>query len=184
MIKLLSLDFDGPLHRASDAVLLNFPAGTPAWQMEVGFKAQSRFVWAKHLTEIIEKEGPELAIIIHSTWRKRFDDATMKHFLPAEIASRVISLDGKIEGRESMSSDDYVAAALDLIAPTSVCVIDDRPDFFTTGKVKAWIAQNHGKFIWCNPDIGVQDAAVKAELQDWVRAEPHEHAHHHAPGQH
>jgi hypothetical protein len=182
-MKLLALDFDGCLHKGSDPVWLNFPAGTPAWQLEVGLKAQKRFVWAPALAEVIDAEGPDLAIVIHSTWRRRYDDATMKHFLPPTVASRVISLDGQIEGRERLTSDEYLRAAIDLIAPSSVCVIDDRPEFFYGGQVKNWIGHNHGKFIWCNPDVGVQDPSVKAQLLDWTHSDPeHELSHHPVPG--
>lgn len=169
-MKLLALDFDGVLHRASDAVLINFSPRMAPWQLEVALKAQSRFAWAPLLTNAIEHT--DVSVVIHSTWRKRFSDATMKHFLPPEVASRVIVLDGQIEGRETMQGDDYLAAALDLIAPTSLCVLDDRPEFFSGGKVKNWIDHNHGTFVWCEPDIGLKDPAVVQQLIGWSRAEP------------
>ncbi|MHB1201307.1 MAG: HAD domain-containing protein [Polaromonas sp.] len=170
MMNLLSLDFDGVLHRASDSVLLNFRENAPAWEMEIALKAQSRFVWAPYLVEAIGDR--DVAIIIHSTWRKRYEDATMKHFLPPEVASRVISLDGQIAGRKTLSGDDYLLAALDLIAPSSLCVLDDRPDFFEGGKVQMWLSQNHGRFVWCEPDVGLQSAHVREEIIAWSRTDP------------
>lgn len=169
-MKLLSLDIDGVLHPARDSIFLNFRPGTPVWQLELALKAQSRFIWAPILTELVA--DTDVSIVIHSTWRKRFDDATIKHFLPPAVASRVIHLDGQIEGRETLSSDDYLSAALELIAPTSVCVVDDRREFFDGGKVKNWIAHNSGKFVWCDPDVGIQANQVRQELRSWSRSEP------------
>ncbi|WP_371436214.1 HAD domain-containing protein [Polaromonas sp.] len=170
-LNLLSLDFDGVCHRASDSVLINFRQGTPAWQMELGLKAQKRFIWAPLLADLLV--DTDVAIVIHSTWRKRYDDATLKHFLPPEISRRVISLDGQIEGREVLPSDEYLAAAIDLIAPSSVCVLDDRPEFFpSTGKVHNWIGQNHGSFVWCDGDVGVTDINIRQHLQAWIKSLP------------
>lgn len=168
-MNLLSLDFDGVLHRASDSILLNFRQNAPAWEIGMALKAQSRFAWADELEKMVQ--GTDTAILIHSTWRKRFDDSTMKSFLPPDVASRVISLDGLIEGRGFLSSDDYLNEAIALIQPKSVCVLDDRPEFFYGGKVKHWIAHNHGKFLWCHPDIGVRDSYVQQEFSNWTHVE-------------
>ena len=169
-MNLLSLDFDGVLHRASDAVLLNFRQNAPAWEMEIALKAQSRFVWSPYLSEIVQ--DTDVSIIIHSTWRKRFDDSTMRAFLPADVASRIIVLDGMIADRQTLSADDYLMEAINLIAPSSVCVLDDRPEFFYGGKVKHWIAMNHGTFIWCQPEVGLQDNHARQELAGWSRPDP------------
>ena len=170
MTAILSIDFDGVFHRASDSVIVNFKEGTPAWQIELGLKAQKRFIWAPLLADLLVCSN--VSIIIHSTWRKQYDDATLKHFLPAEIAQRVIVLDGQIKGRESISSDAYIAAALELIAPTSICVLDDRPDFFpSSGKVHKWISQNHGAghFVWCDPDFGVSKLHAREDVSAWLK---------------
>lgn len=167
---LLSLDFDGVLHRASDAVLLNFRPNAPAWEMEVALKAQARFAWAPLLAGIVQ--DTDISIIIHSTWRKRFDDKTLRSFLPPELGARLICLDGQIANRQTLPSDDYLHAAIELIAPTSVCVIDDRPEFFYGGKVKHWMAQNDGKFVWCPPEVGIRDEHAQQEVALWSRAEP------------
>lgn len=142
----------------------------PVWQLEIALKAQSRFVWAPLLARVVS--DTDVAVVIHSTWRKRFSDATMKHFLPPEVASRIISLDGQIPGREYLTGDDYLMAAIELIAPTSVCVLDDRPDMFSGGKVKSWIDQNNGRFVWCNPDKGIQEGQTLQALNAWCHADP------------
>lgn len=177
-MKLLALDFDGVLHRGSDSVLIDFNRPMPTWQLEIALKTQGRFVWATLLSEALQ--DTDVSIVIHSTWRKKFSDQTLKHFLPPDIASRVISLDGQIEGREELRADDYLIQALTLIAPASLCVLDDRPEFFYGGKVKDWIEHNDGKLIWCNPNHGLSDSHVFAELSGWGRAEP-KLAHHAEP---
>lgn len=169
-LRLLSIDFDGVFHRASDSVVLNFRPGTPNWQIELGLKAQKRFIWAPDLAELIDCS--DLAIVIHSTWRKRYDDETLKSFLPPDIAARVISLDGQIPGRTELVSDDYLAAAIELIAPTTVCVLDDRPEFFSGGKVRSWIENNHGGFVWCDGEMGMRDINARQKLQSWMRHPP------------
>lgn len=168
-MKLLSLDFDGVLHSATDPVLLNFRPDTPAWQLEVALKAQGRFVWAPELARALEC-CEDVAVIIHSTWRRRFDDQTMKSFLPDDIRRRVIVLDGQIDRR--LDADQYVEAALELIAPQTVCVIDDRPEFFSGGRVLRWMEANAGEFLWCEPQHGLTESNVMQGLLHWCKSSP------------
>lgn len=167
-VKLLSLDLDGVLHNADDVIMLNFPKSAQPWQIAIGLKAQKRFAWAEHLVQALDGHS-DVAIIIHSTWRKRYSDEMMKQFLPHELAERIIVLDGQIEGRADLSSDAYVRRALDLISPDTVCVLDDRPEFFLTGETRAWIDGNDGRFVWCEPSVGVQSSSVVEEIGSWVR---------------
>lgn len=167
-MNLLSLDFDGVAHNAHDLVMINFREGTPAWQMEVALKAQKRFVWAPLLASILE--NTDVAVVIHSTWRKRFSDQTMKQFLPPAIASRLIILDGQIKNRETATADDYLADVLELIQPSCVCVLDDRPEFFAGGRVQQWMDTAAGRFIWTDPDVGLQSLYVCGQLTAWCQS--------------
>lgn len=169
-MKLLSLDFDGVLHNAADQVAINFREGMAPWQMEIALKAQQRFVWAHHLASILE--NTDVAVIIHSTWRKRFSDQTMKQFLPPVVASRLLSLDGQIKNRETLVADDYLAEALELIQPTSLCVLDDRREFFKGGRVQQWINSAAGCFVWTEPDVGLQSLYACGQLTAWSHAGP------------
>lgn len=174
-MNLLSIDFDGVLHRASDKIQLNFRPNAAPWEMEMALKAQKRFVFAPLLANAIGQSN--VSVVIHSTWRKRFSDATLKQFLPQEIAVKVLSLDGQIERRESMTSDEYLAQALEIIAPDSVCVVDDRPAFFESGHVQRWMSANDGQFVWCEPDVGLQDEVVIQKIQSWAGALHETHRH-------
>lgn len=167
-VDLIGLDLDGVLHRANDSVLVNFREGTPPWQIEIGLKAQRRFVWAPLLVDVLGNSN--ISIVIHSTWRKHYDDAVLKTFLPPEIARRVIVLDGHIKGRRELSSDDYLAAAIELIAPSSLCVMDDRPEFFPVGgRVFDWVSKNHGRFVWCDPEFGISKLSAREPLSAWLK---------------
>lgn len=171
-MKLLSLDFDGVLHSATDPVFINnFRSQAPAWQIEVSLKAQGRFVWAQALADAIEScNDSEMAVVIHSTWRYKFSDKTLRSFLPAELGRRVIELDGHLD--RQVDTDHYLAAALDLIAPQTVCVLDDRPEVFLDGRVQQWIQANAGVVIACVPARGVTDGSVSAALSAWCKAGP------------
>lgn len=168
-MNLLSLDFDGVLHRGSDPVWMNYRANAPVWEIALALKVQKRFAWVDKLVEALH--GADVSIVLHTTWRKRFDDATLKQFLPDELAGRVISLDGLVQGRNELVGDDYVMAAIDLLQPSTVCVIDDRPEFFSSGRVKAWMQQHHGSFIWCDPETGLQAEGVNEQLVAWSHIE-------------
>jgi hypothetical protein len=168
-MKLLCLDFDGVLHSATDPVMLNFGPNAPAWQLEVGLKAQGRFAWANELADALELSD-DAAIIIHSTWRRQFDDPTMRSFLPDGLRRRVICLDGQID--RSLDADNYVAAALDLIAPTTTCVLDDRPDFFSGCRVQQWIDANDGVMLWCTPKLGITEPEIRRQVQVWCQSSP------------
>ena len=147
--------------------MLNFRTNAPAWEIEIALRAQKRFAWAPLLLPLLD--GTDVAVIVHSTWRKRFDDTMFKNFLPQEIAERLICLDGQIQGRETLSSDEYIAQAVDIINPKSLCVVDDRPAFFETGHVSSWLAKNHGQFVWCNADVGVLDVGVREQIRSWAQ---------------
>ena len=174
-MKLLSLDFDGVLHPAADSVLVNFRPDAPAWQIEIALKAQRRFCWAHLLVPILE--STDVVVIFHTTWRKQFSDHIMKQFLPPEISSRVMSLDGQIVGRENLVADDYLIRTLELIQPTSVCVLDDRPEFFTGGKVQRWISSNSGCFVWTDAEIGIQSLMARGQLTNWSHVDPEQECH-------
>lgn len=167
-MNLLSLDFDGVIHPANDSIMISFKDDMAPWQMEIALKAQKRFIWAPQLAAILE--GTDVAVVIHSTWRKRFSDATMKQFLPPAVASRLVNLDGQIENRETSTADDYLADVLRLIQPNSVCVLDDRPEFFAGGRVQQWMDSACGRFIWTEPDVGLQSHYACGQLTAWCHS--------------
>ena len=167
--RLLCLDFDGVTHPAADTVQFNFKPGTPLWQMDVALRAQGRFVWMDRLIEALD--GIDAAILVHSTWRRHFSDSELKGLLPTQIAARVINLDANPR-RRSDTADEYVRSALDRMSPSSVCVIDDRPQFFQSGLSQAWMDEHSGCFIWTDPSLGLSDPDAWSQLRAWALDAP------------
>lgn len=178
MSSIISLDFDGVLHRASDIVAISFPPGMQPFQMQIALQAQQRFKWNNLLEEIIVRalEGVDAhdqpKFIVHSTWRLKFSDEQIKWFMPPVVANNLISLDHHIEKsfRESATSDEYLTQALEHIDCSRLLVIDDRPEIFRGGRVEEWMQRSgvSGKFVWCDPNLGVSGAPVMAQVFDWV----------------
>ncbi len=170
-MKLLSLDFDGVTHPGHDTIHFdpNRAAAMPGPILLAQLKAQGRFVWVPQLIESL-RGSENVAILIHSTWRRRMPDRTLRDFL-GEAGSRVIILDGQIEGRESMTHDEYVAAACQIIEPDEVLVIDDRPELFSGGLIKSLSIPVN--FVWCDPTTGLSDARATAALHEWALELPH-----------
>lgn len=137
---ILCLDFDGVLHRASDAIhLASGPTSGPL--LAVQMKAQGRLVWLDSLVEILA-DRPDVAILVHSTWRRKFDQATLAHLL-GTLQDRVLqppayfvdlnapapefirqSLEWVNESRREAHVADLTLA--------EIVVIDDRPEFFAS----------------------------------------------------
>ena len=162
----LCLDFDGVLHRASDAIHLP-PKSTNGPLLLVQLKAQRRLVWLDLLAELLE-DRQDVAVLVHSTWRRRFDQSTLAHLL-GPLQDRVLqppafavdllapapefirqSLDWLNEARR----DAHVA---DLTLSECV-VVDDRPEFFNED------AEVAGRLLITEPEIGLSSAAIRRTL--------------------
>ena len=174
-MRLLSLDFDGVLHPGNDPVFFNFKPTTPMFQIDLAMRTQKRFLWADRLAETLT--GSDVQIVIHSTLRRRFSDRDLLHFLPEEIAHRVINLDDVISERVNLSADEYVVAAAEALEPVDLCVLDDRPEFFPAdGLTAAWIEKHGGDFVWAKSMLGLSDLSTRERLSGWVNAalpQPH-----------
>lgn len=176
---LIALDFDGVFHPAKDVVAINFAESTPAWQMAIALRVQGRFVWAAIFEEFLVTcqsrmpEGAHIQFLIHSTWRIKFTDEQIRHFLPPLIADNLINLDRVFEPsfRQGATSDQYLRAALDVVSFDRLLVIDDRPEIFEDGQVMALSKDSPEKavtFLWCDPDRGVSDASVLHAVSEWT----------------
>lgn len=164
--KILALDFDGVLHPGDDKIHFDRDARMPIWQFEIAMKAQGRFVWLPILEDALR--DCDLSIVVHSTWRRFFSDSDFRHLLGPELGSRLINLDGQIENRLNSNADEYLMQVIDFVQPLDVCVLDDRPEFFSDGQVAAWIAANAGELIWTSPQTGLSNPTVNAQLGLWA----------------
>ena len=167
----LALDFDGVLHPAGDAVFVDF--SRPAWELSMQLRTQGRFVWLDQLREALE--GTNVHVLVHSTWRRRLTDATMRELLGPEVGSRLIMTDHWIDPqrRRDLSHAGYIYEALSIWqeqvgALESLCVLDDRPELFVSDGelLRLW----HPTYIWTSSDRGLNDASVQQILRDWATA--------------
>jgi hypothetical protein len=135
---ILCLDFDGVLHRASDAIhIADRPASGPL--LAVQMKAQRRLVWLEQLSEVLANR-PDVAILVHSTWRRKFDQATLAHLL-GDLEERVIQPPAYFVDLKA-PAPEFIRQSLDWINESrreanvpeltlaEVVVIDDREEFF------------------------------------------------------
>ncbi len=165
---ILSLDFDGVLHPAADAVHVDFTR--PAWQIALQLRTQRRFIWAEALARALE--GSDVAILIHSTWRSRLSDAAMREILGEPLGSRIINADRWIapQLRASLPHAAYIDQVLQAYvadggACDSLCVIDDRPQMFEQDRhlLERWGAI----YLWTDPNRGLSDDEVIQSLRRW-----------------
>lgn len=168
-MNLLSINIAGVLHRASEPLV---PSYSGIHSINRASITERHFVWSPILTEIVR--DTDISIVIHSNWRRHFDDEVIKTFFPEEIAKRILCLGRMIPQRKTLSPDDYLSTIIDRVNPKSVCVLDDQPIFFYAGRVKHWIAHNHGTFVWCAPEVGIRDRHVQDELSNWSQYIPND----------
>lgn len=173
---ILCLDFDGVLHRASDAIhVASGPTSGPL--LAVQMKAQGRLIWLDHLIDVLA-DRPDVAILVHSTWRRKFDQATLAHLL-GELSDRVIQppayfvdlnapapefIRQSLEWVNESRRDAHVA---DLTLDELV-VIDDRPEFFVGDEGVA------GRLLLADPNQGLslpQTRGRLAAMLDAARSE-------------
>lgn len=163
---ILCLDFDGVLHRASDAIhIADRPANGPL--LAVQMKAQRRLVWLDHLADVLANR-PEVAILVHSTWRRKFDQATLAHLL-GDLQDRVLQppayyVDLKAPAPEFIrQSLDWInesrrEANVSDLTPAEIVVIDDREEFFASD---VEIAQ---RLLLTDPSLGLSVPQVRGRL--------------------
>lgn len=162
----LALDFDGVLHPGGDAIYINGGRDLPMWQVEIAMRVQGRFVWMQLLEQALDRS--DVAIVIHSTWRRRFSDAQLKQLLSPELARRVVNLDGQISCRNDGTSEEYLMEAMSVLQPDSLLVLDDRPDFFSQGLIRSWLDSAHGEMVWVDPNRGLTTPGVQCRIASWA----------------
>ncbi|WP_298705805.1 HAD domain-containing protein [Variovorax gossypii] len=175
----LCLDFDGVLHRGSDAI--HVPSGAANVPLlVVQLKAQSRLTWLKDLEQMLEA-SPGVAILVHSTWRRRFSQSTLAQLLGG-LESRVVQPPAYAVDLTA-PAPAFIRQSLDWINETRheagqdslnlqhCVVLDDRPEFFAED------AEMFERLVVTDPNRGLGDASKRREL---LVALKHASAHRHA----
>lgn len=137
---ILCLDFDGVLHRASDAIhIADGPVSGPL--LAVQMKAQRRLVWLDHLADVLA-DRPDVAILVHSTWRRKFGQATLASLL-GDLHDRVLQPSSYFVDMNA-PAPEFIRQSLDWINEArreahvpevtlaEIVVIDDRQEFFAS----------------------------------------------------
>lgn len=162
----LCLDFDGVLHRASDAIHLP-PSSSNGPLLLVQLKAQKRLVWLDLLTDLLE-DRQDVAVLVHSTWRRRFDQSTLAHLL-GPLHDRVLQPPGFAVDllapapafiRQSLDwmNDARREAHLTDLTLSECVVLDDRPEFFADD------AEVASRLLLTDPEVGLSSTAVRRAL--------------------
>ncbi|KWT69564.1 hypothetical protein WDL1P2_00026 (plasmid) [Variovorax sp. WDL1] len=163
---ILCLDFDGVLHRASDAIhVASGPTSGPL--LAVQMKAQGRLIWLGHLVDVLV-DRPDVAILVHSTWRRKFDQATLAHLL-GELSDRVIQPPGYFVDLGA-PAPEFIRQSLDWVNESrreahlaeltldEIVVIDDRPEFFASDEGVA------ARLLLSDPNQGLSVPQTRGRL--------------------
>ncbi|VTU44004.1 HAD domain-containing protein [Variovorax sp. RA8] len=175
---ILCLDFDGVLHRASDAIhVANGPTSGPL--LAVQMKAQGRLVWLDHLVDVLA-ERPDVAILVHSTWRRKFDQVTLAHLL-GELGDRVLQPPGYFVDL-SAPAPEFIRQSLEWVNESrreahvaeltldEIVVIDDRPEFFASDEGVA------SRLLLSDPNQGLSVAQTRGRLAAMLDAARSDHS--------
>lgn len=138
--RIVSVDFDGVLHptEAGDERL-----------------AVPHFGWLRHLERLLGPH-PEVRLLVHSTWRHRFDTEELRLLLGDRLGPRVVAA--------TPAGDDRWAAiqtwVAEQAAPLDLLIVDDARDEFPE-------TLPHNLVI-CHPSRGLSDQAVQEAIRQWL----------------
>lgn len=109
------------------------------------------FVWLEPLLDLLA-EHPDVAVVIHSSWRRRYEtDTELRAQLPAALARRVIAATPRREYSRQDSIEEYIR----MNKPLAWVVVDDEPGLFKPGF----------ELVVCDPERGFSDSAVVQQLR-------------------
>lgn len=146
--KILFIDFDGVLH----------PVSATRWfdlqlPIEESIERGKLFRWTWLLADILQPY-PEVAIVVHSTWRLLKSDTELKCFL-GPLGARYAGSTPRAQRYESI---EWVLQQNSL---SDYRILDDHPEEFPLG-----IAE----LIICDSELGVYDRSVRAQLLAWLES--------------
>ena len=145
MKTVLFVDFDGVFH-AMDSRDLEYRGSTL-----VVADNPELFQWAPLLWQIVEPFPVEL--VVHSSWRHLYPADELIARFPAAMQPRIA---GVTEGRERHQSILNYVCMHDV---QRFAVLDDSPENFP---------ENWSNLIQCDPQRGINDAAVLTQIRRFV----------------
>lgn len=146
-MRLISLDFDGPLHPTT---------AVRGWAHAVAnlkaFRDERRlFRWVPHLSSALEKH-PDVAILVHSGWRMVCPDSEIREFI-APLADRYVGSTGA--GPRYRGIRDFI----DRLNVEHWLVIDDAVDEFPPAM---------SELLLVDPLSGLSDVLIQRRLSAWL----------------
>jgi hypothetical protein len=148
-MRLLSLDFDGPLHPVSA-----IPQVTVAGHaLDRLVEDRNLFRWLPMLVCLVA-DHPDVLIAVHSNWRKYASNAQLRQYL-GPLADRFIGITSPEQPRY-----EGILAFAERAGADHVLVIDDDLSQFPA-VCEALLA--------VDPEVGISDEAILASLANWLR---------------
>ena len=150
-MRVLFLDFDGVLHPASAA--MRFTLAKP---LQRSVQQAWLFRWAWILDELLAAHA-EVGLVVHSNWRYLAADEDLRGFL-GPLSRRFIGstpLGPRWEGIAQVVQDNHLR---------DYRILDPVPAAFPPGTVE---------LIACDPEVGLKDHKVQAQVDAWLRAPVH-----------
>lgn len=165
-MKVLFLDFDGPLHPTE--VVRDFVYRGQDMGSLMGDMGLFRWVNALHACLAQKPDMSDVAIVVHSSWRRLLNNDQMRQAL-GPLAPQFMGITDTELGRYEGIMD--MVQRLEL-GPEDYCVVDDAIDAYPA---------NFGQLVVVNPLRGVQEPAVRRRIQQWAQAAPDSQREHAAP---
>lgn len=137
MNRVLSLDFDGVLHPAGD-----------------GQESVEHFVWLPLLARSLAT-SPDVAILVHSTWRYQYTEREVRVLLAA-LGSRQVSLAPRGPRYEAIQWWLHLNPGV-----RSYRVLDDAAAEFPTPHPE--------ELVLCSPELGITTPGVLDQLDSWLQ---------------
>lgn len=151
-MRVISLDFDGPLHPTS-AVADWQRSDTPLAHLRV---ERDLFRWVPILVELLEAH-PDVAIMVHSGWRTLCRDFELREYLGA-LGERFI-------GSTPLVGKRYagIMQCVERFEISDYLIIDDADYEFPPGLPE---------LVLVHPDTGISDQQVIARIRAWLERSP------------
>jgi len=145
------LDFDGVLHAL----------GEPALDDDFKLVDNPRLFGWREVLEALLQPWPAVQIIVSSDWRALFADESLMALLGPGLGGRFV---GVVEVRNRLRAAEVQEDAA-IRGVERWISLDDHPS------VQAAEAAGDGRYVACQPDLGLTEARVQDRVRAWLEAE-------------